>query len=148
MPSNSPDELTLKKAQFTLRIVFAFILLSICIYPFIIHLIQDRPEGHPDPIVQQGILVAGMLTGAVVLYLRFFRIPDLFSSSEPVDPGQLAQKVFTTFVVCYVFSEATGLFGFVLAFLRGDSKYYVPLYLAGVFLMVICYPAFPSTESS
>ena len=147
MPSDSPETLDLKKAQFVLRIVFVVILVTVCIYPALLHLMKDRPEGHPAAIFQQAILFAGMLTGAVVLYLRFFRIPNLFSSSEPVEPLQLARKAFLYFLLCHIFSEATAMFGFVLAFLGGDSKYYVTLYAAGVFLLVACYPIFPSTDS-
>lgn len=147
MPSNSSNALTLKKAQSALRIVFAVMLLSVCLYPVVLLEAQDRPQGHPGHILQQAILAAGIVTGAIVLYLRFVRVPDLFSSSEPMDPSQLAKKAWILFIVCYVLSESTALFGFALAFMRGDSRYYVPLFVAGVLLMLACYPAFPSADS-
>lgn len=131
-----------------LRIVFVAMLLSLFLYPVVLLQIQNRPEAHLDRTFQMGILAAGIVTGAVVIFLRFVHIPGIFSSSEPPEPRQLAGQVLISFILCFVFSESTALFGFVLAILRGDSRYYIPLYLAGVLLMVACYPQLPSPDSN
>ncbi len=131
-----------------LRIVFAAVLLSLLLYPVVILAMKDRPDAHLDHTFQMWIFAAGMVTGVVVLYLRLVRIPGIFSTSEPPEPRALAGQLLTSFILCYVFSEATALFGFVLAILRGDPRYYIPLYVAGVLLMVSCYPRLPSPDSN
>jgi hypothetical protein len=89
----------------------------------------------------------GIVTGAVVLYLRFVRIPGLYSRLEPMDAKTLALQANFNYILCYVLSEATALFGFGLAFMHGNPKLYVPLFLAGALLMLLCFPRLPASES-
>ena len=149
MLPNSRGTLDPKTVVRRLRIIFAVMFVSLCLYPYPVVFLRLHGVGdtYPNHTAQTGILAAGMLTGAVVLYLRFVRIPDLFSSAEPTNRQVLAARALTYYILCYVFSEATALFGFVLAFMRADSRYYVPLYIADMLLMVVCYPRLPSSDS-
>jgi len=131
----------------TLRLVFAVMLFSLCLYPVVITQVHDSSMTPPDRTFQFGLTLMGIVTASVVLYLRFVRIAGLYSPIEPMDDKTLATQAWTYYILCYVFSEATALFGFVLAFMRGDPKLYVPLYLGGMLLMLLCYPRHPANES-
>jgi hypothetical protein len=47
---------------------------------------------------------------------------------------------------CGLASDVTALIGFVLAVMHAAPKFYIPLYLAGVVLMLLCYPRLPANE--
>ncbi len=130
----------------TLRLVFAMMLFSLCLYPVVLTQIHDSSITPPDRTFQTIISLVGIVTGSVVLYLRFVRITGLFSPNEPMDGRTLAAQAWTYYILCYLFSETTALFGFALAFMRGDPKFYVPLYLGGVLLMLLCFPRLPGKE--
>ena len=131
----------------TLRIVWAAMLFSLGMYVVVLVRVQNFSVTPLERTAQACIALMGILTGAVVLYLRFIRIAGLISSAEPIDDKTLASQANFNYLLCNVFSEATALFGFVLAFMHGDPNFYVPLYLAGVLLMLLCYPRLPANES-
>ena len=130
----------------TLRIVWAAMLFSIGMYVVVLTLIHDSSIIPPSRTFQFGITLMGIVTGAEVFYLRFVRIARLYSRIEPIDDKRLALQANFNYILCYVLSEATALFGFVLAFLHGDPKLYVPLFLGGVLLMLLCFPRLPGKE--
>ena len=146
MPLNAPLPLDPQRAIKTLRIVWAAMLFSLIMYAVVLRRIPLGAHGPLDPQAQNGIALMGILTAAVVLYLRFFRITALSSPTEPVAAPVLARQIFALHLFCFIFSETTGLFGFALAFMRSDPKFYVALYLGGVLLMLLCYPQLPSGE--
>src|SRR5208282_955977 len=69
----------------------------------------NPPTVPPDHSVQTGITMVGNLAGVIVLYLRFVRIPGLFSSIEPIDDKKLAAQANLNYILCYVFSESAAL---------------------------------------
>ena len=110
-----------------LRIVWAVMLIALFLDAFVLTRIPRTANVPPMPTFQIYISMVGIVTGAVVLFLRFVRIPRMESPDEPIDNKKLARQAWMTYILCYVFSESTGLFGFVLAFMRGDPKFYLPL---------------------
>lgn len=130
-----------------LRTVWGVMLVALFLYAFVLTRIPRSANVPLTPTGQFYISMVGIVTGAVVLFLRFVRIPRLASPDAPIDNKKLARQAWVTYILCYVFSESTGLFGFVLAFNRCEPKFYVPLYLGGVLLMVLCYPRLPFTSS-
>ena len=111
-------------------------------------LMRMRPTSSlpPSQSFQFIISLFAIVTGAVVLYLRFGLIAGLSSTIEPMNETMLAQRIWIYHIFCYCFSEVTALFGFVLAVMHADPKFYIPLYLAGVVLMLLCYPRLPANE--
>jgi cytochrome b561 len=143
---NQPIVMEPRRVLKALRIVWAAMLFSLFMYAFVLTRIHASSNIPPDRRFQASITLMGIVTGAVVLYLRFVRIAALYSPIEPIDDKTLARKIWASHVFCYVFSETTALFGFVLAFMRGGPNFYVPLYLGGVLLMVLCFPRLPEKE--
>ena len=130
-----------------LRIMWAVMLFSLGMYAVVLKLFHNPLAPPPVRSVQLSITLMGIVTGAVVLYLRFVRIANLISPIEPIDDKTLAVQANFNYILCFVFSETTALFGFVLAFMHGDPKFFVPLYLGGVLLMLLCFPQLPAGES-
>jgi hypothetical protein len=131
----------------TLRMVWAVMLISLGLYVVVLALIHDSSVIPPNRTFQLGIMLMGSVTGAVVLYLRFVRIAGLYARPEPMDAKTLALQANFNYILCFVFSETTALFGFALAFMHGDPKFYALLYLGGVLLMLLCFPRLPASES-
>jgi hypothetical protein len=127
--------------------MWVVMLFALGMYVVALILIHDSSMMPPDRTVQFGLSICGIVTGAVVLYLRFVRIAGLYSRSEPMDTKTLALRANFNYILCFVFSESTSLFGFALAFLHGAPKFYASLYLGGVLLMLLCFPRLPAKES-
>jgi hypothetical protein len=147
MSPTEPRTVDPRQILMKLRMVWAVMLFSLGMYVVVLALIHDSAVVPPHRTVQIAITLMGIATGAVVLYLRFVRIAGLYSPIEPMDAKTLAIQANFNYILCYVLSEATSLFGFALAFLHGAPKFYAPLYLGGVLLMLLCFPRLPANES-
>ena len=146
MLEKQPIQMDPGQALKTLRIVWVAMLFSLVMYAVVAFIVRNPSTFPPPRTVQISLALMGLMSGLVVLYLRFSRIPDLASSVEPLDKKTLARQLYATHLICYVCSEVTGLLGFVLAFMNGDSKLFVTLFLGAVLLMLVCYPQFPGNE--
>jgi hypothetical protein len=139
-----------RQAVRQLRLVWTMMLFSLGLYVVVLRIISSPTVIHNSPTIpldhtfQYGVLACGIATGLVVWYLRFVRLAGLSSVTGQIDEKTLVRSVWATHILCFVCAEATFLFGFALAFLHGEFKLYVPLYLGGVLLMLLCYPRLPS----
>jgi hypothetical protein len=145
MPLSQRRAIDTRQVRF-LRLVWAVMLFSLCLYAFALVVIHPSSAVPPDRTFQFALLMLGIVTGSVVLYLRFVRLPVLFSADGPTDENKLVVQFRLNYILCFVVSETTALFGFALAVMHGDLKIYLPLYLGGVLLMALCFPQFPSNE--
>ena len=146
MSLNQPVVMEPRQVVRALRIIWAVILISQFLYMATatrIHAVTIFPL---EQRLQMIIAMMGVATAAIVLGLRYVRIAGLISPPDPIDAQTRAKRALTTYIACYVLCESISLYGFVVAFLRGAPKFYVPLYLGGVLLMILCYPRLPSEE--
>lgn len=125
-----------------LRIVWATMLVALGMYIVVLNVTAPgrkliTPAALP---LQYGIVACGIATALIVVYLRFVRMAGLTDAIEPVDPKAVATRMRTTYIVSFVFAEATGLFGFVLAFMNGEQSFYESLFGLGAVLLIVCYP--------
>ena len=143
---NPPVVLEPKKVLRTLRTVWVGMLASLGLYAYTARIIHLPPAPAPKSSFQLSMVGLGIVFAAVVLYLRMARMENLLSQLESGNFKSLAQKIYATYIISFVFSEATALFGFSLFFVHADPKYYISLYLGGVLLMLFCYPRLPLAE--
>ena len=131
-----------------LRIVWATMLVALGMYVVVLNVTAPgRKQVTPPALpLQYGIVACGIAAALSVVYLRFVRMAGLTDAIEPVDPKAIATRIRTTYIASFVFAEATGLFGFVLAFINGDRRFYDLLFGLGVVLLIVCYPQSPSEE--
>ena len=147
MPLSQGGAMNPRQVIRKLRIVWAAMLFSLGLYTLVLLRIHRPAVIHLERTVQVGIALLGIVTGVVVLYLRFIRIANLIASAGSMDDKTLAAQANYHYLLCYVFSQAVALYGFVLAFLHGDHNIYVPLFLGGLMLMLLCYPRLPANGS-
>ena len=146
MPLNEQPALTPQRAVKTLQTAFIVMFIWMCSLPFIQVRMRLTSSVPPPQSSQLIISLFAIAAGAAVVYLRFGLIAGLSSPLEPMNETTLAQKIWMYHIFCFVFSEVTALFGFALAVMHADPKFYVPLYLAGPILMLLCYPRLPANE--
>jgi len=146
MPFNPRGAVERRQADQFLRIVWVVMFFWLFLYLVVLKMISINTVSTPPQSVQLAFALLGMGTAAAAVYLRFVRIARVIESVEPIDDLALVAKIRATYIVCFVLAEATSLFGFGLAFIRGDPRIYGSLYLGGVVLMLLCYPRLPAYE--
>jgi hypothetical protein len=85
-----------------------------------------------------------MAVGAVALYLRFVKIPEVIAQMGSTDFTLIARKLFAMHLLTFVFSEVISLFGFSAFIVHSDPRHYGTLYLGGLILMLLCFPRVPT----
>ena len=116
---------------------------SVCLYwPMLRFLQIDREEG-PAPTVLHALTFIALGTAGAVLFLRFNRIPAVWSR-QPLDPAALNQ-LRTFYILCFVLAEAVALFGMVFFFLGGSRDQALWFFSGSVVLFLLCYPRTPDS---
>ena len=91
-----------------------------------------------------GLGICAVASALVVLFLRFNKIESLLIPDPPTPIAERLAKLRVYFIVCYVFSEAVALWGFVLRFMGARVIDVVPFFAGALILDALCYHRLPS----
>ncbi len=142
LPSSMPpDELATFK-RFVKTLWFA-LFASVCLYWPMLGFLQISREEPPAPTVLQALTLTAIGSAGAVLFLRFNRIPAIWSRL-PLESPALAQ-LRTLYILCYVLAESVALYGMVLYFLGGPRDQALWFFAGSVVLFLLCYPRAPET---
>jgi len=144
----SPPPMDVHALSRLLKILFSVMVLSVMLYGVAIAEVAPQIQSRPPGTMQTGLGVMAAIVGLGVLYVRFNKIHALLSPDAPTDIPVRLTKLRQYYIVCYVLSESTALYGVALRYQGASVREVIPFFLCALILFGLCYPRLPSDLES